>query len=154
MVAQDIRSLAENSKASSNSMSEIVEKMLAMLEEVKESNARNIESVDKGIALISGAQAAAKELGQLQSDSRSKTEQIAEDSRQTGERSRQVCEMALQMKEISESSYSKANSIVEETDNQKRVTSATSATFSSVKVMADELLMLSSFDNGEKEKEK
>lgn len=154
VVAQDIRSLAENSKASSNSMSEIVEKMLAMLEEVKEANARNIESVDKGITQISGAQAAAKELGQLQSDSRSKTEQIAEDSRQTGERSRQVCEMALQMKEISESSYSKANSIVEETDNQKRVTSATSATFSTVKVMADELFMLSSFDNREKENEK
>lgn len=146
VVAQDIRSLAENSKVSSKSMSDVVEQMLAMLEEVKEANARNIESVDKGITQISGAQAAARELGRLQSDSRSKTEQIAEDSRQTGERSRQVCEMALQMKEIAESSYSKANSIVEETDNQKRITSATTETFTNVKVIADELLQLSRID--------
>lgn len=151
VVAQDIRSLAENSKETSKSMSDVVEQMLAMLDDVKKSNAKNLESVDKGITQISGAQTAAKELVKLQSDSRSKTEQIAEDSRQTGERSRQVSEMALQMKEIVESSYSKANSIVEETDNQKRITSATSETFFGVRSMADELLQLSRIDNKKKE---
>lgn len=143
VVAEEIRSLAENSKKSSASISNVVEKVLKMLEDVKKANAQNLESVDKGIEQISGAQAAARELGQLQSDSRTKTEQIAEDSRQTGERSRQVCEMAVQMKEIAESSYSKANSIVSETDNQKRVTSETTKTFTSVKTIADELFELS-----------
>lgn len=148
VVAQDIRTLAESSKNSSTSISRVVEKVLAMLEEVKNANARNIKFVDKGIEEISGAQAAAKELGQLQSDSRSKTEQIAEDSRQNGERSRQVSDMAAQMKDIAESSYSKANSIVEETDNQKRITAATSDTFTNVKTIADELLVLSKIDKG------
>ena len=117
-----------------------------MLDEVKAANAQNIDSVDKGITQISGAQAAVEELGRLQSDSRSKTEQIAEDSRQTGERSRQVFEMAVQMKEITESSYTKADSIVGETDNQKRIISATSDTFTSVKAIADALFELSRND--------
>ncbi len=146
IVAENVRTLAEQSKISSSSISNVVGKILEMLNEVKKANARNIDSVDKGIAQISGAQAAAQELEQLQSDSRSKTEQIAEDSRQTGERSRQVREMAVQMKGITESSYAKANSIVSETDNQKRITSAASETFIHVNTIADELFALSRID--------
>lgn len=148
VVADDIRALAEKSKISSTSITGVVGKVLEMLNEVKGANARNLESVDKGITQISGAQAAAQELGQLQSDSRSKTEQIAEDSRQTGQRSKQVFEMAVQMREIAESSYSKANSIVEETDNQKRITAETSETFTNVKSIADELYEMSRIDKG------
>lgn len=143
VVAENVRSLAEKSKVSSMSISGVVEKVLRMLEEVKAANAQNLDSVANGITQISGAQAAVQEIGRLQSDSRSKTEQIAEDSRQTGERSRQVFEMAVQMKEITESSYTKADSIVGETDNQKRIISATSETFTSVKTIADELVELS-----------
>lgn len=143
VVAEDIRALAEKSKISSTSISNVVGKVLDMLDEVKGANAQNIESVDKGITQISGAQTAARELGQLQSESRSKTEQIAEDSRQTGQRSKQLFDMALQMREIAESSYSKANSIVEETDNQKRITSETTDTFTNVRTIADELFQLS-----------
>lgn len=143
VVAENVRSLAEKSKVSSMSISKVVEKVFQMLEEVKAANAQNIDSVDKGITQIAGVQAAVREIGQLQSDSRSKTEQIAEDSRQTGARSRQVFEMAVQMKEITESSYTKADSIVGETDNQKRIISATSETFTSVKTIADELVKLS-----------
>lgn len=146
VVAENVRALAEKSKISSTSISKVVGKVYEMLDEVKAANAQNIDSVDKGIAQISGAQAAVEELGRLQSDSRSKTEQIAEDSRQTGERSRQVFEMAVQMKEITESTYTKADSIVGETDNQKRIISATSDTFTSVKTIADELFALSRND--------
>lgn len=146
VVAGEIRTLAERSKVSSVSISEVVENVLKMLDEVKKSNVQNLNSVNSGITQISGAQEAARELGQLQADSRSKTEQIAENSKQTGERSRQVHEMAQQMEELVQSSYSRANSIVEETDNQKKITAATSETFGSVKVIADELLDLSRID--------
>lgn len=146
VVAENVRALAEKSKISSTSISKVVGKVYEMLNEVKTANAQNIDSVDKGITQIAGAQAAVEELGRLQSDSRSKTEQIAEDSRQTGERSRQVFEMAVQMKEITESSYTKADSIVGETDNQKRIISETSETFTSVKTIADELFALSRND--------
>lgn len=143
IVAENVQVLAEKSKLSSNSISKVVENVYEMLEEVKAANARNVDSVDNGIMQISSAQAAVQEFEKLQSDSRSKTEQIAEDSRQTGERSRQVLEMSVQVKEITESSYTKANSIVGETNNQKRIISTTSETFTSVKTIADELFELS-----------
>lgn len=143
VVAGEIRTLAENSKRSSDAISDVLNKALAMLDEVKKSNVQNLDSVDNGITQISGAREAAEELGRLQEESRVKTEQIAENSKQTGERSRQVHEMAQQMKELVQSSYTRANSIVEETNNQKKITAETSKTFGSVKNIADELLELS-----------
>ncbi len=143
VVAGEIRTLAEHSKVSSVSISEVVKKALDMLDAVKKSNVRNLNSVDNGISQISGAREAARELGQLQADSRSMTEQIAENSKQTGEHSKRVHEMAQQMEEIVQSSYIRANSIVEETNNQKKISSATADTFGSVKTIADELLELS-----------
>lgn len=143
VVAGEIRVLAERSKASSNSVSKTVEKVLKMLNEVKNSNERNLRSVDSGIAGISAAKEAAEELGQLQADSRSKTEQVATSGKQTGEHSHRIHEMAQQMEELVHTSYSEANAIVEETNGQKRITAATTQTFGSVKNMADELYSLS-----------
>lgn len=146
VVAGEIRTLAENSKQSSDAISNVLEKVLEMLDEVKRSNVQNLNSVDNGITQISGAREAADELGQLQADSRAKTEQIAENSKQTGNRSRQVHKMAQQMEELVQNSYTRANSIVEETNNQKKITFTTSQTFGSVKTIADELLELSKID--------
>lgn len=143
VVAGEIRSLAERSKTSSDSVSETVEKVLKMLGEVKKSNERNLSSVDSGISEISEARKAAAELGQLQAESRGKTEQIAESGKQTGECSRRVHDMAQQMKDLVQVSYSEANAIVEETSGQKKITAATAKTFGSVKNMADELYGLS-----------
>lgn len=143
VVAGEIRLLAERSKAASDSVSKTVESVLKMLNEVKKSNAQNLSSVDSGISGISAAREAAAELGQLQADSRGKTEQIAESGKRTGERSRRVHEMAKQMEELVQISYSEANAIVEETSGQKKITSATAKTFGSVKNMADELYGLS-----------
>ncbi len=143
VVAGEIRTLAEHSKGSSASISEVVEKVLVMLDEVKKSNVQNLRSVDNGISQISGARESARELEQLQADSRGKTEQIAENSKRTGERSGHVHEMTQQMEDLVQSSYAKANTIVEETNNQKKISTATADTFGSVKTMAYELLELS-----------
>lgn len=143
VVAGEVRVLAERSKASSNSVSKTVEQVLAMLGEVKKSNAENLSSVDSGISGITAAREAAGELEQLQEQSRQKTEQIAESGKQTGERSRRVHEMAQQMEQLVQISYSEANAIVEETGGQKKIAEATSKTFGNVKTMADELYGLS-----------
>ncbi|MDE7360416.1 MAG: methyl-accepting chemotaxis protein [Oscillospiraceae bacterium] len=143
VVAGEIRVLAERSKASSDSVSKTVERVLKMLNEVKKSNEQNLSSVDSGISGISAAREAAAELGQLQADSRSKTEQIAESGKQTGERSRRAHEMAQQMEELVQVTYTEANAIVEETSGQKKITAETAKTFGSVKNMADELYGLS-----------
>lgn len=54
--------------------------------------------------------------------------------------------MAQQMNELVQNSYSKADDIVREAAGQKKITSATVATFGSVKTIADELLELSRID--------
>lgn len=146
VVAGEIRTLAERSKVSSASISEVVKKVLAMLNEVKNANVKNLRSVDNGIAQISDARESARELGQLQADSRSKTEQIADDSKRTGEYSNHVHEMAQQMENLVQSSYTKANTIVGETNNQKKISTATADTFGSVKTIAYELLELSKIE--------
>ncbi|MCM1330785.1 MAG: hypothetical protein NC253_15295, partial [Ruminococcus sp.] len=110
---------------------------------VKNSNAENMKSVGSGIAQITSARKSAGELGELQATSRQKTEQIAENSRQTEESSERVRDMALQMEELAQSSYEKATNIVIETNNQKNVSAATVKTFTAVKSIADELLVLS-----------
>lgn len=143
VVSGEIRTLAERSKLASVSISEVVKKVLQMLDEVKSANTQNLNSVDNGISQIAGARESAIVLGQLQADSRGKTEEIAENSRQTGERSRRVHEMAQQMGELVQNSYTRANSIVDETANQKKISTETSDTFGSVKTIADELLELS-----------
>lgn len=146
VVAGEIRTLATRSRASSETIANVVEKVLEMLDDVKKSNEKNLRSVNNGITQISGAREAAGELGRLQTESRDKTEQIAENSKRTGESSKHVYEMSQQMEELVQNSYTRANSIVEETNNQKKISSATVETFDSVKIIADELLDLSKIE--------
>ncbi len=146
VVAGEVRTLAERSKHTSSVISDVVTKVLKMLDEVKSANIRNLRSVDSGIAQITDAQESTRELGRLQADSRDKTERIAENSKLTGESSKRVNDMAVQMGELVQNSYTRANSIVEETHNQMKISTAASDTFESVKTIADELVQLSSSD--------
>ncbi len=146
VVALEIRALAEQSKKSSDSIGLVVAKVLSLLEEVKEANEQNLDFVATGIEQISEAGREAEDLGQLQTDSRQKAEQIAMSSSQTKERSLQVNNMAKQMEELVQNSLSRAKTIVEEADSQARITSMTGQTFSAVKQIANDLLGLSKID--------
>ncbi len=146
VVAQEIRALAEQSKKSSDSIGLVVAKVLSLLEEVKEANEQNLDFVATGIEQISEAGREAEDLGQLQTDSRKKAEQIAMSSSQTKERSLQVSNMAKQMEELVQNSLSRAKTIVEEADSQAKITRMTGQTFSAVKQIANDLLGLSKID--------
>lgn len=143
VVADQVRVLAEHSKQSNDSITSMVSKMMDMLNDVKSSNKRNITSVDAGITQISSARQEAVNLGQLQADSRARIEQIAEDSDQTKKCSQDVREMSNQMEELVKKSQILASSIVEEANNQSRITGLTEETFSHVEQIAKELLELS-----------
>ncbi len=146
VVAQEIQALAEQSKKSSDSIGMVVAKVLSLLEEVKESNEQNLNFVASGIEQISEAGREAENLGQLQTVSRQKAEQIAMSSSQTKECSLQVSNMARQMEELVQNSLSRAKTIVEEADSQARITGMTGQTFSAVKHIANDLLGLSKID--------
>lgn len=153
VVSEEIRVLAEHSKKASASIKSVVDNVLAMLNGVKQSNAQNLVSVDVGITQISSARQEAQELGRLQADSRGKTEQIAENSGQTKQHSSQVREMAEEMADLVQNSINCADSIVDETSNQEKITDMTSQTFSSVEQIAKELYGLSRFDRRDEENE-
>lgn len=143
VVADEVRVLAERSKQSNSSITAMVSKMMAMLNEVKHSNERNLSSVDAGIAQISNARQEAVNLGRLQQDSKSKIEQITKDCDQTKQCSQNVREMSVQMEGLVKNSKTLADSIVEKANNQSRITGMTEETFSHVEQIAKELLEVS-----------
>lgn len=146
VVADQVRVLAERSKQSNDSITSMVSKIIEMLNDVKRSNKRNITSVDAGITQISDARQEAVNLGRLQEDSRTGIEQIAEDCDQTKKCSQDVSKMSDQMEELVKNSQILASSIVEEANNQSRITGMTEEIFSNVAQIAKELLELSKID--------
>lgn len=149
VVAEEIRVLAENSKNASVSIKSITDNVLNMLDGVKQSNTKNLMSVDAGITQIATAGQGARELGKLQSDSRKKTEQIAESSGQTRQSTRQALQMAEEMADLVQNSLNRADSIVEESNNQREITNMTEETFSCVEQISKDLYQLSQFDKKE-----
>lgn len=149
VVAEEIRVLAENSKNASNSIESVISNVRNMLNSVQQSNTQNMQSVNSGITQISSARQEAQNLGNLQADSRKKTEQIAENSGETKLHSRRVLEMAQEMSELVQNSLNCADSIVEESDNQGEITNMTGETFSSVEQIAEKLFELSRLDKGD-----
>lgn len=151
VVAEQIRVLAESSKQASVSIKSVVDNVLGMLELVKESNGQNLISVNSGIAQISDARLEAQELGQMQADSRRKTQQIAESSSVTQQHSRQVQEMAKEMADLVQNSLNRAGSIVEEASHQEKITDMVGSAFSGVDQMARKLYELSQMGETENE---
>ncbi len=143
VVADEVRILAERSKQSNSSITTMVSKMMAMLDEVKHSNERNLTSVDAGIKQISNARQEAVNLGRLQEDSKSRIEQISKDCDQTKQCSQDVRKMSDQMEELVKNSKNLADSIVEKANNQSKITGMTEETFSHVEQIAKELLEVS-----------
>ena len=143
VVADEVRILAERSKQLSDSITSLVSKILNMLVGVKQSNEDNLSSVGAGIAQISAAREEAEEIVRLQDNSRTKIEEIANNSVQTKQNSQTVSDMAAQMEELVQNSQTRANEIVEEANNQGRITSITGETFARVENIAKDLLELS-----------
>lgn len=146
VVAEEIRILAENSRKASDSIEAVVANVHKMLNSVKQSNTQNVQSVNVGITQISSARQEAQNLGSLQVDSRKKTEQIAENSGETKQHSRQVLEMTQEMADLVQNSLKCADSIVEEANNQGKITDTIGETFSNVEQIAEELFELSRID--------
>lgn len=146
VVADEVRVLAERSKQSNSSITAMVSKMMAMLDEVKHSNERNLASVDAGIRQISDARQEAIDLGRLQADSKTRIEQISKDCDQTKQCSQNVREMSDQMEELVKNSKNLADSIVEKANNQSKITGITEETVSHVEQIAKELLEVSKME--------
>lgn len=143
VVADNVQKLAEQSKSASNSIQELVPKILAMLEGVKSINEQNRLSVEEGIDKILDAKVKAESLGDMQKNSITMTEQIVERSDKTRSHSEQVRDMALSLDGLVTNFKSRADEIVDDANNEGAITGLTKESFARVKSIAEELLTLS-----------
>lgn len=143
VVAEEVRTLAEDSKKSSSSITEKINMVKSMLDEVKNYNVSNLESVATGIEQISTAKEEAVHLGELQLESKAKTQEISNNSEQTKQHSLDVREMADKMQVLVDNSKKRAETIVDETTNQEEINSRTKSTFGRVETVANDLLNIS-----------
>lgn len=143
VVADNVQQLAEQSKAASNSIQELVPKILTKLEGVKSINEQNCLSVEAGIDKILDAKVKAESLGDMQKNSITMTEQIVARSDKTRSYSEQVRDMALSLDELVLNFKSRADEIVDDANNEGEITGLTEESFARVKSIAEELLTLS-----------
>ncbi|MBD5445107.1 MAG: hypothetical protein HDR29_06090, partial [Lachnospiraceae bacterium] len=143
VVADNVQQLAEQSKAASNSIQELVPKIVDKLEGVKSINEQNRLSVEAGIDKILDAKTKAESLGDMQKNSIVMTEQIVERSDKTRSYSEQVRDMALSLDELVSNFKSRADEIVDDANNEGKITGLTEESFARVKIIAEELLTLS-----------
>ena len=143
VVADNVQQLAEQSKVASNSIQELVPKILAKLDGVKSINEQNRLSIEMGIDKILDAKTRAESLGDMQKNSITMTEQIVERSDKTRSHSNQVSDMALSLDELVSNFKNRADEIVDEANNEGEITGLTEESFARVKNIADELLTLS-----------
>lgn len=143
VVADNVQQLAEQSKAASNSIQELVPKILEKLDGVKSINEQNRLSVEAGIDKILEARNKAEDLGNMQKDSITMTEQIVERSDKTRTHGEQVHDMALSLDGLVSNFKCRADEIVDDANNEGRITGLTEKSFARVKDIAEELLALS-----------
>lgn len=143
VVADNVQQLAEQSKAASDSIQELMPKILNKLDGVKSINEQNRISVEAGIEKILDAKTKAESLGDMQKSSITMTEEIVERSDKTRSHSEQVRDMALSLDELVSNFKSRADEIVDEANNEGEITGLTEESFARVKTIADELLTLS-----------
>lgn len=121
VVADNVQQLAEQSKAASNSIQELVPKILDQLEGVKSINEQNRLSVEEGIDKILDARNKAESLGNMQKNSITMTEQIVERSDKTRTYSEQVRDMALSLDGLVSNFKSRADEIVDDANNEGEI---------------------------------
>lgn len=111
VVAEEVKVLAENSKAASISISGILQNIGAQLREVSASNQENLSNIKAGIEKLHSVRTEAGNLGKLQTKSGEKAQMVAASSDDTVEHSKQVLQMVKQMQALLENTLGQANQI-------------------------------------------
>lgn len=143
VVAEEVRKLAESSKASSDSIASKLDNVKEQLSDVKNYINSNLDSVANGIKQIEEAKDESIQIGGLQAESQKKTERISENTDETRKHSFVLLDMANQMRELVENSRERAEIIVKQTNEQESINNNTMDTFTGVESIAKDLLEIS-----------
>lgn len=140
VVAEEVKMLAEDSKSASNSISEILQNIIALLQEVSTSNQENLNNIKEGIEKIHSVRKEAGNLGELQTESGKKAQMVAASCEDTVEHGKQVLQMVKQMQGLLENTLNQADQIVQESEIQKEVTKEVEESFHHVNDVSRSLL--------------
>lgn len=143
VVAEQVRILADDSKKASDAITDILNKIFALLQEVRISNQENQNNIAEGIQKMHEVEKEAEKLGELQLESGEKAEMVAASSEDTKKHGDQVLDMVKQMQELVANTLQQANQIVLESETQKGVTSEVQDTFHQVDDVSRDLLEMS-----------
>ena len=143
VVAGEVGQLAKNSKQASDAITEIINKIFSLLEEVQSSNQENIDHVTKEIGKFREVEKEAERIGGLQEESKEKARIAADSSEDTRRRGEQLLDMIKQMEDLMKSTIAQADQIVRETQTQKNVTGEVEESFRQVNNVSENLLKIS-----------
>lgn len=143
VVAEEVGVLASNSKQASDAIAGIIHKIFELLKEVQKSNQENITNVTRESEKLCEISREAGRIRTLQEESEKKARIAADSGTGTAERSGQVLSMIGQMEQLVESTITRADRIVEESQAQKQVTGKVEESFGQVNAVSEHLLMLS-----------
>lgn len=143
VVAEEVRVLADNSKKASDAITGIINKIFALLHEVRTSNQENLSNITSGIEKLHEVEREAENLGRLQTESGEKAKMAASSSKDSMAHGKQVLSMVQQMQQLVENTLDQANKIVQESQTQKEVTGEVEESFHQVNHVSGNLLKIS-----------
>ncbi len=144
VVADEVRVLAENSKNASDAIAEILQKITALIDNVKRDNEQSRVFVEEGMAKISSIGEATNALSEMQEKSKEMAELVGASCQETRASSEEVLHMAEQMKALIQHTLEQVEQIVEETKGQAESTDQVQQEVVAVEDAADVLLRISS----------
>lgn len=143
VVAEEVGVLAANSKQASDAITGIIHKIFTLLNEVQKSNQENIANVMGETKKLYEIEREVEGIGKLQEKSGETVRIAADSSTDTVEQSERVLNMLGQLEQLVENTITRANKIVEESQEQKHVTGEVEESFKQVNTVSENLLMLS-----------
>lgn len=140
VVANEVRVLAENSKKASEAMKDIIGKIDGLLGNVQEANQKNVSSIETSLTKISGAQEEARQIGQMQTDSKEMARRVWEASEETENFAHKLGETSEKMQELVSRLRIQTKQVVDRGFSQKQVTEEVESAFLNVEEVAARLV--------------
>lgn len=144
VVAEQVRVLAEQSKASSDSIASMIQSIDDVIEKAKSAISNNQESVIEGIEIINSAKQRAEHIHDLQGETKDKAQQVFDYSKSTKQHAVEIVSQAEAITLGVQNTLAQTNEISEAARTQETVASTLEETFNKVDAISKGLFEISS----------
>ncbi len=122
VVAEEVRVLAENSKNASDAIAEIIQRIVALIQNVQEDNEQSRILVEDGMEKIASIGKDTITLGEMQEKSKVMADEVNEACQETRAASEEVLAMAEEMERLVQKSLEQVEKVAEQTKEQETAT--------------------------------